>query len=61
MIYCFVSLKSLKALGRAALCDTNRFNVCTQEITPLVEHAQTFDHCILLTEPLSQARLSSAG
>ena len=29
LIYCFVSLKSLKALGRAALCDTNRFNVCT--------------------------------
>ena len=25
LIYCFVSLKSLKALGRAALCDTNRF------------------------------------
>ena len=59
LIYSFVSLKSLKALGRAALCDTNRFNVCTQEITPLTEHAQTFDYCILLTEPLNKARLSS--
>ena len=31
LIYWFVSLKSLKALYRAALCDTNRSNLCTRD------------------------------
>ena len=61
VIYWFVSLRSLKTLCKAALCDTNRFHVRTQEIISLVVHAQTFDHCIILTEPPTKARLSSAG
>ena len=53
VIYWFVSLRSLKTLCKAALCDTNRFHVRTQEIISLVAHAQTFDQCTILTEPLT--------